>query len=81
VQRVAEWVAAGGHSVPEETVQRRYRAGIRNFFSLYQPIVTSWALYNASGPEPTLVAERLESEELKVYDHNVWALTQRQGIT
>jgi hypothetical protein len=67
------------------TTFRRTRFGdgiaevIRNFFSLYQPIVTSWTLYNASGPEPMLAAESLESEPLKVYDRGVWAAVQRQG--
>ena len=79
VERVAERVASGGHNVPADTVRRRYRAGIRNFFNLYQPIVTSWTLYNASGPEPMLAAESLESEPLKVYDRGVWAAVQRQG--
>jgi len=41
--------------------------------------VTSWTLYNASGPEPTLVAESLESEPLKVYDRGVWTAVQRQA--
>ena len=79
VERVAERVASGGHNVSADTVRRRYRAGIRNFFDLYQPIVTSWTLYNASGPEPMLAAESLESEPLKVYDKGVWAAVQRQG--
>ncbi len=72
VQRVAARVAAGGHNVPQDTVRRRYRSGIRNFFGVYQPIVTSWALFNASGPDPTLVAERVESQSLKVYDSTIW---------
>ena len=79
VERVAERVASGGHNVPADTIRRRYRAGIRNFFHLYQPIVTSWTLYNASGPEPMLVAESLESEPMKVYDRGVWAAVQRQA--
>ena len=79
MERVAERVASGGHNVPADTVRRRYRAGIQNFFKLYQPIVTSWTLYNASGPEPMLVAETLESEPLKVYDNGVWAAVHRQA--
>jgi len=79
VQRVAARVAAGGHNVPEDTVRRRYRGGIRNFFAVYQPIVTSWALFNASGPEPTLVAERVESQSLRVYDSTIWVTAQRQS--
>lgn len=79
IQRVAERVAAGGHDVPEVTVHRRYAAGIRNFIRLYQPLASSWALFNASGPAPVLVAEGLESERVKVYDSRVWAAVQTQG--
>ena len=79
VQRVAARVAAGGHGVPEETVRRRYRTGMRNFFGLYQPTVTSWTLYNASGPQPTLVAETLERQALRVYDPDVWTIAQQQS--
>jgi predicted ABC-type ATPase len=79
VQRVAARVAAGGHNVPEETVRRRYRAGIFNFFRMYQSIVTSWALFNGSGPEPTLVAERVESQSLRVYDSTIWGMAQSQS--
>lgn len=79
VERVAERVASGGHNVPVNTIRRRYRAGIRNFFNLYQPLVTSWTLYNASGPEPMLAAESLESESLKVYDRGVWTAAQWQA--
>jgi len=34
LERVVDRVRAGGHNVPAETVRRRYRAGLRNFFSL-----------------------------------------------
>jgi predicted ABC-type ATPase len=79
VQRVTYRVRSGGHDVPADTIRRRYRAGIRNLFSLYQPVVTSWAVYNCSGPRSQLVAEGLESVPLKVYDREVWAAVQRQG--
>jgi predicted ABC-type ATPase len=39
VARVAERVRCGGHHVPEETIRRRYDAGLRNFLYLYRPIV------------------------------------------
>ena len=66
-------------SAPTLITDRQDRAGIRNFFGLYQPIVSSWALFNASGPEPTLVAESLESDPPKVYDPYIWAIAQRQS--
>ena len=79
VERVADRVRSGGHNVPADTIRRRYRGGVRNFFSLYQPIVSSWTVYNCSGPRSRLVAEGLESAPVKVYDRDVWAAVQRQG--
>ena len=48
VARVADRVQAGGHDVPEETIRRRYRAGLRNFFSLYSPLATTWEMLDNS---------------------------------
>ena len=56
VARVADRVRQGGHDVPEETIRRRYTAGIQNFATLYRPIATSWPLYNAEGSSRLLVA-------------------------
>jgi predicted ABC-type ATPase len=81
VERVADRVRAGGHNVPEETVRRRYRTGLRNFFRLYEPIASTWRLYDGSGPEPRLVADRLESQPLRVYDEAVWGVVRRQETT
>lgn len=79
VERVAHRVRSGGHDVPAETVRRRYYAGLRNLFNLYQPVVTSWAVYNCSGPRSQLVAEAVDGTPLKVYDRDVWASVQSQG--
>ena len=79
IERVADRVRNGGHNIPTEVVRRRYSAGIRNFFSLYQSVTTSWVLYNSSGPQPTMIAESLESQPQRVYDTDVWATVRRQG--
>lgn len=78
IERVADRVRNGGHDIPGDVVRRRYAAGIRNFFDLYQSATTSWVLYNSSGPQPTLVAEGLESQPERVYDTAVWATVRRQ---
>jgi predicted ABC-type ATPase len=54
--RVAARVAAGGHDVPEETVRRRFTAGLRYFFTLYRFRVDLWTLYDNSSGSPALVA-------------------------
>ena len=79
IERVADRVRNGGHGIPRDVVHRRYSAGIRNFFDLYQPVTTSWVLYNSSGPKPTLVAEGLESQPERVYDTDIWETVRRQG--
>jgi len=79
IERVAERVRAGGHNVQAETVRRRYRAGLRNFFSLYDPLASSWRLYDSSTPEPRLIATRVDSQPPTVYDEDTWQLVKRQG--
>lgn len=79
IERVADRVQNGGHNIPDDIVRRRYSTGIRNFFDLYQTVTTSWVLYNSSGPQPTLVAEGLESQPERVYDTDVWATVGSQG--
>lgn len=79
VDRVAERVRTGGHNVPPETVRRRYAAGLRNLFRLYQPLVSGWVLYDSSGPVPRPVAEGLASHPPTVYDRDVWAAAQEQA--
>ena len=57
IARVKDRVRVGGHNVPEETIRRRYRRGLRNFAELYRPLATSWRLYeNAAAGRPDLVA-------------------------
>jgi len=48
VQRVAARVQSGGHDIPEAIIRRRYKAELRAFFEVYQPLVDSWRLYNNS---------------------------------
>ncbi len=43
IQRVADRVKRGGHSVPEPTIRRRHQAGLHNFFRLYQPLASKLA--------------------------------------
>jgi len=42
VRRVAMRVAAGGHTVAESDVRRRYHRGLALFAQAYKPIVDEW---------------------------------------
>lgn len=71
--RVRARVAAGGHHVPEETVRRRYRKGIENFFKLYQPLAESWRVFDNSATNvPTLVARGKETTVEAVFHNELW---------
>lgn len=73
VARVAATVREGGHDVPEETIRRRYEAGLHNFFSLYQPMATTWVFWDNSselGLTPIASGEGLATS--KVCDQTTW---------
>jgi predicted ABC-type ATPase len=73
VARVADRVKMGGHNVPEETIRRRYRAGISNFFHLYQQVATTWRVYDNSLVEKRrwIAAGRGQSA-IRVRDTATW---------
>ncbi|MEN9353370.1 MAG: hypothetical protein RL318_695 [Fibrobacterota bacterium] len=55
--RVHLRVSEGGHSIPDETIERRFHAGFRNFENVYKPLVDWWMLFDGSTPVPTLQEE------------------------
>ena len=56
IGRVRNRVRQGGHSIPPDTILRRYGAGLRNFFRLDRPLADEWSLYDASWTPPALIA-------------------------
>jgi predicted ABC-type ATPase len=71
--RVTLRVALGGHHVPAETVERRFRRGIANFFDLYRPIATTWRLYDNSGyGRPMLVASGKKDGFPRILNRLYW---------
>ena len=42
VHRVALRVSAGGHSIPEADIRRRYLRGLTFFHEVYKPLVDQW---------------------------------------
>jgi predicted ABC-type ATPase len=47
IKRVAQRVTEGGHNIPESTIRRRYRAGIKNLFNIYMPVTDYWMIYDS----------------------------------
>ena len=61
VARVRQRVREGGHNIPERVIRRRFAGGLRNFETLYKPVVDEWALYDNSGGEPVLIKEGMKT--------------------
>lgn len=69
LERIKDRVAGGGHDVPAVDVRRRFRRSIENFFKVYEPLLDTWMLYDNSGAEPLLVAEKIGGQlSVKVGD-------------
>lgn len=72
VLRVKERIKMGGHSVPKETIRRRYKAGLKNFFNLYAPIADVWRIYDNSAPYPSLIATKAHNNSIAVEQPVIW---------
>jgi len=55
--RVKQRVLEGGHSVADDVIERRFQKGRNNFYTLYQPIVDEWAVYDTSSTDIQLLGE------------------------
>lgn len=48
VERVHLRIKRGGHSIPDDVIERRYYQGIHHLFKFYLPLTDSWAIYDNS---------------------------------
>lgn len=68
--RVRKRVSEGGHNIEIDVIERRYKAGIKNLFSLYCNKVDSLLIYDSSKAESELIAEKeIEDELFTVYNN------------
>ena len=49
-------VKEGGHSIPDDTIERRYIRGLRNLFKIYLPICDEAFIYDNSRNKPETMA-------------------------
>ncbi len=71
IARVAQRVKSGGHHVPDETIRRRYRLSVQNFFQLYRPVVDHWRVYDNTHGNAELLAFGIEDRE-QVLEMDRW---------
>jgi len=77
--RVAERVSTGGHFIPDDVVERRYRGGLRNFFRLYKENVDAWLLFDNSDSVPELVAKGDKEFDDTIINPDLWTSISEYG--
>jgi len=76
IARIRDRVQEGGHHVSAEDVRRRFARGINNFFTLYEPLLDSWMLFDNSKAKPILIAKRRNGHR-EVANEELFKMIQR----
>ena len=76
IRRVAERVANGGHDIPEDTIKRRYVAGINNLFKIFIPEVDFWDIYDNSQKPRIEIARGGKMADTSIFDYPLYKIIQ-----
>ena len=71
-KRVAQRVAEGGHSIPSETIERRYHNGITNLFAIYIDMVDICYIFDNSEGERTPIAKKYKGGKEIIYNIDLY---------
>lgn len=72
IERVGRRVSSGGHSIPEDTIRRRYNAGKQNLSKFYIPICDYWMIFDNSEHPSIIVAEGFQNTDKQVYRQDIY---------
>jgi predicted ABC-type ATPase len=72
IERIADRVRRGGHSVPQDVVRRRFKKGMVNLFRLYRPLLDSWVIFDNSSEIPYTIAFE-KFGQLQIVDSDLFA--------
>ena len=73
-KRVAQRVAEGGHSIPSETIERRYHNGITNLFAIYINMVDICYIFDNSEGRKELIAQKERHKDIVIYNNDKFNL-------
>lgn len=71
-ERVSQRVAEGGHSIPSQTIERRYYNGIANLFTIYIDMVDICYIFDNSEGERTPIAKKYKGEKEIIYNIDLY---------
>lgn len=78
-QRVAKRVSDGGHNIPEEIIERRYKRGIINLVNLYIPVCDNWLVVDNMDLMPDLIAQGGRNTNLLIRISDIWEVILEQS--
>jgi predicted ABC-type ATPase len=72
VSKRAARVAKGGHNIPLDVIERRYKRSVENLFEVYLPICDRTTIVNNSGAEPELIADCWADGRTDIINADTW---------
>jgi predicted ABC-type ATPase len=72
IERVKKRVETGGHNIPKDVIERRYKSGLQNLFKLYLPLTENFILCDNSNNELELVVKKINKKEIEIYNLITW---------
>jgi predicted ABC-type ATPase len=79
MRRVADRVAKGGHSIPDDIIRRRYYRGISNLVNLYIPVCDRWMLVENETITPVPIAEGGRGIDNIIINAYIWSIINEQA--
>jgi len=71
-ERVSLRVKEGGHNIPNDVIERRYKKGINNLFEIYLPIVDKAMIFDNSQGKSILIAEKFHGKETIILENKLF---------
>ncbi len=72
IERVKTRVAEGGHSIPEETITRRYNKGVQNLLTIFVDLCDYWLVIDNSNKPYSFIAEGNHRVENSIFNKEKW---------
>lgn len=79
IERVRNRVKEGGHNIPEEIIRRRYKKGISNLINIFISSCNYWLIIDNSRKQFIFVTEGIGSNELVVYNTEIWRIIKEKA--
>jgi predicted ABC-type ATPase len=76
IERVAQRVRNGGHSIPTDIIRRRYDRGLSNLLGRYMNLADSWIVLDNSGRGAPLLVATGRGQEQVILQSDAWCTLQ-----